>query len=281
MFYDLPGVQIQAPIELESFKDFSSRRQSGRPALGLHCVDALPLANEPLFTAHHKEINIAVLKDGWQFFLPYAPSFAVQLSQDRKQIYAASMKEAWQQAAMLPLLRTAIECASAMEGTISLHSACVEMDHQAICFTAPSGTGKSTRAVQWVETLGAALISGDRPSLKLTSGGVLACGVPWDGKEKIYRNIRRPLRMICLIVRGERVSAVQLSRRHARQILMQQAFLPMWDTEAAASVMMQIRSLLDRVPVVQLQCGPDVASARQAYELIYHHPEEIGKEAEE
>lgn len=278
MVYDLPGVQIQSPVAMHSFQDFASRGQSGRKVLGLHCVAALPLAGEPLFTAHHKEIHVAVTDDGWHFTLPRASHMGVLLSQDRRQILTTPMETPWQQAAMLPLLRTAIECASAMEGVLSLHSACVEKDGQAICFTAPSGTGKSTRAMQWVAQLGASPISGDRPSLKLEGSGVTACGVPWDGKEQIYRNVRYPLKMICLITRGQSLHARKLTAGQARQILMQQAFLPMWDTEAAVAVMTTIRSILDRVPVVQLQCGPDGESAKQAYDLLYHHPEKIEEE---
>lgn len=278
MVYDLPGVQIQSPIAMRSFQDFASRGQSGRKVLGLHCVAALPLAEEPLFTAHHKEIHVTAANDGWQFTLPQAPRMGVWLSRDRDQILTTPMEEAWQQIALLPLLRTAIECASAMQNVLSLHSACVEIDGQAICFTAPSGTGKSTRAKQWVQALGATFLSGDRPSLKVTQDAVTACGVPWDGKEQIYRNAQYPLKMICLITRGEPVRAWKLSGPRARQILMQQAFLPMWDTEAAAACMATIRKIQDRVPVVQLQCGPDAEAARQAYDLIYCHPEKIEEE---
>lgn len=275
MLYDLPGVQIETPVELESFRNFSSRRQSDRPVLGLHRVDALPLAKEILFAAHHKEIHVTVTDDGWRFTLPQAPHMGVWLSQNRNEILTTATEASWQQIVMLPLLRTAIECASAMEGVISLHSACVEMDGQAICFTAPSGTGKSTRAMQWVNSLGATLISGDRPSLKGDGHGITACGVPWDGKEQIYRNTRYPLKMICRIVRGEQVRAKMLPANQARQTLMQQAFVPMWDTEAAVVVMAVIRKILGQVPVVELQCGPDAASAREAYDLIFCHPERI------
>lgn len=278
MVYDLPGVQIHCPIELTSFQTFSSRGQSGSPVLGLHPATALPLAEKPLFTAHHKEMDVTATSDGWQFSLPQAPTCWVRLSKDRRQIHTAPMEKPWQQAAMLPLLRTAIECASAMEHVLSLHSACVVKDGEAICFTAPSGTGKSTRAIQWVQALDAIFLSGDRPSLKVTKDAVTACGVPWDGKEQIYRNAQYPLKMICLITRGDPVRARKLPGPQARQILMQQTFLPMWDTEAAVAVMTSLRTLLDRVPVVQLQCGPDAAAAREAYDLLYHHPERIEEE---
>lgn len=280
MIYDLPGVQIHSPIFLESFQGFLSQGQSDRPVVGLHCAAALPLAREPIFTAHHKEINVAVMDDGWHFFLPQAPDVSVHLSLTRTEIFTSPMQTSRQQTALLPLLRTAIECASAMKGIISLHSACLEMDGQAVCFTAPSGVGKSTRAMQWAETLGATLISGDRPSLRVDGASVTACGVPWDGKEQIYRNVAYPLKMICMITRGDSVRVRKLSRKQARQLLMQQTFLPMWDTEAAAAVMATIREVLDRVTVVELQCGPDSESAKQAYDLIYHHPERFEEEAQ-
>lgn len=273
MVYDLPGVQIDTELELFSFQDFFCRGQSDRPVIGLHGTATLPLAKEPLFTAHHKEMCIAVLQDGWQFSLPHAPALALQLTADRRTIYTVPMEDPATQMAMLPLLRTAIECAGAMEGVISLHSACLEIDDHAICFTAPSGVGKSTRAMQWEKTLGAKLISGDRPSLQICPDGVMACGVPWDGKEQIYRNIRRPLKKICVIERGDTVAVRPLSRTEARQIMMQQTFLPMWDTEAAAAVLVGIRKILDSVPVVQLQCGPDENAAKQAYELLYNRKE--------
>lgn len=277
MIYDLPGVQIDSPIALKSFEAFRAEGQREGRVLGLHPVAALPVRGAPIYVARHKEMQIALYEDGWVFTLPQASDMGVWLSQKRDEIQTTPLSEPWQQTALLPLIRTAIECASAMERVMSLHSACVEVAGEAICFTAPSGTGKSTRAMQWVQELGATLLSGDRPSVKLEEDGVLACGVPWDGKEQIYRNDRYPLKMICLIARGEEVKAQRLNLREARQVLMQQTFLPMWDTEAAAGVMATLRKVLDLVPVIRLQCGPDAQAARKAYALIWAHPEDIGE----
>lgn len=278
MYYNLPGVQILSQIELQSFKGFVSRERSESRMLGLHSAAALLSAKKPLFTAHHKEINVSVVQDGWQYYLPKVPEFRVHLSKDRDEITCVIMDELWKQDQISPLLRTAIECVSAFEGVISLHAACVEMDGEAVCFTAPSGVGKSTRAMQWEGTLGAQFISGDRPSIKLEKDRVLACGVPWDGKEKIYRNVQYPLKMICSVVRSDRVYACKLNKNQARQLLMQQCFIPMWDNDAAVAVLTVIRRLIDRVPIIELHCGPDARSAQEAYELIYKYPEKILEE---
>lgn len=278
MHYDLPGVQVLSQIELQSFEGFISRKQSGHRMLGLHLAATPFSLKEPFFTAHHEKMNVSVTEDGWQYYLPNAPQFMVQLSKNREEILWSSMDVPWKESLMLPLLRTAIECVSAFENVISMHAACVEKDGEAICFTAPSGVGKSTRAMQWIETLGAKFISGDRPSIRLEESGISACGVPWDGKEKIYRNVQYPLKMICAIERSDKVYACRLSKSEARQLLMQQCFIPMWDNDAAVAVMMVIRQLIDQIPIVKLYCGPDAESALETYELIYQYPEKILEE---
>ena len=276
--YILPGIQLNSALELPSFSEFEATPQAGsRRMVELHSAAVLPFEAEAVRTIRHRQIDVTVLTDGWLFSLPRFPEIGVQLSGDR--LYVVPPDAPWKQSTMLPLLRTALECASAQAGILSLHSACVEMDGQAVCFTAPSGTGKSTRAMQWVETLGARLVSGDRPSIRPDSAGATACGVPWDGKEGIYRNVRLPLKMICKIVRSDTVHARRLSKAEARQLLLQQCFIPMWDNEAAVAAMVMVRKLIDAVPIVELHCGPDAQAAREAYDLIYHHPEKIMEEA--
>lgn len=272
---------LESAVGLPSFADFTAGETTASKTVTLAIEDhRLPDSGE-LLKMYHKEMNIAVLEDGWQFSLPKMPEVALRLTKDRSRILCAPLDTPWKLPLLLPLLRTALECASAQCGVMSLHAACVEMDGDAICFTAPSGVGKSTRARQWEDTLGAKLISGDRPSLRMDGESVMVCGVPWDGKEGVYRNVQRPLKMICSIVRDDKVSARRLSRTEARQLLMQQCFLPMWDTEAAVAVMAVLRRVLDRIPVVELRCGPDEASAWAAYELIFHHPERILEETEQ
>ena len=279
--YLLPGVQLNADMELASFAPFAGEERSDRSAIALHAVADLPSTEDALRTIQHKEIHVSVLPDGWQFALPRLPEVAVHLSKNRDELLVPPLTPPWRQVAILPLLRTAIECASTVKGVVSLHSACVEMDGEAVCFTAPSGTGKSTRAMHWIETLNAKFISGDRPSVRLEGGKATACGVPWDGKEGIYRNVQLPLKMICKIVRSDTVHARRLSKAEARQLLMQQCFVPMWDNEAAVAVMVTIRKLIDAVPIVELHCGPDAHAAREAYDLIYHHPEKIMEETKQ
>lgn len=179
------------------------------------------------------------------------------------------------------LLRTAFECRFCYEGIVSLHAACVEKDGFAVAFTGESGLGKSTRARAWVEGLGAEFISGDRPAVRLEKAGSTACGVPWDGKEQIFRDVERPLKAVMEVRRSGANYVRRLSGEQARRLLMKQTFIPMWDTDAAVMAMANVRGLIKRTPVYRVFCGPTPEDAKEIYDILFHHPEKIREEAEE
>ena len=64
------------------------------------------------------------------------------------------------------------------------HGSTVAVDGKAYLFTARCGTGKSTHTRLWRQVFGdrARMVNDDKPFLKLTEEGVLACGSPWSGK---------------------------------------------------------------------------------------------------
>ena len=179
------------------------------------------------------------------------------------------------------LLRTAFECRFCHDGIVSLHAACVEKDGLAVAFTGRSGMGKSTRAEAWVQGLGAGWISGDRPAVRLGAQGCTACGVPWDGKEQIFRDAEAPLRCILEVRRAHANYIRKLSTSQARRLLAQQAFIPMWDTDAAALALANVRRMVRSVPVYRAFCGKTAADAQAIYEILAHHPEQIREEKED
>ncbi len=179
------------------------------------------------------------------------------------------------------LLRTAFECRFCYEGIVSLHAACVELDGFAVAFTGKSGLGKSTRARAWVEGLGAQFISGDRPAVRLEKDGCVACGVPWDGKEQIFRDVERPLKCILEVRRSPANYVRRLSEEQARQVIMQQSFIPMWDTDAAVMAIANVRGLIRKTPVYRVFCGAEAEDARAIYDILVNHPEQMRKEEKE
>ncbi len=219
---------------------------------------------------------------GWQIMLDGVenmPYIRLEESYLHPQLFAT--QEQLADVKMQFLLRTAFECRFCYEGIVSLHAACVEKDGYAVAFTGESGLGKSTRARAWVEALGAEFISGDRPAVRLEKTGSTACGVPWDGKEQIFRDVERPLKAILEVRRSDSNYIRKLSADQARRLLMRQSFVPMWDTDAAVMAMANVRGLIRRTPVYRVFCGPGEDSARAIYDILFNHPEKIREEAEE
>ncbi len=230
-----------------------------------------------------EEVTIARNKNGeWHYLLSrLSVPPMVTASQDYKHINLICQKKHFGVEGVRFLLRTAFECRFCYEGIVSLHAACVEKDGFAVAFTGHSGLGKSTRARAWVEGLGAEWISGDRPAVRLEKQGCTACGVPWDGKEQIFRDVEVPLKAIMEVRRAGGNYIRKLSDEQARRLLMRQTFIPMWDTDAAVMAMANVRGLIKRTPVYRVFCGPGADDAREIYDILVNHPEKIREEAEE
>ena len=283
--YQIAGLCVvsESPLALSSFASFLAETTS-KADVHLHFCNITSTVPRQLVCRQSTAVFYRTAH-GWLYeSLNASPS--IQLTSNREYteltvcLPATQLSFAPQQEqALLHLLRTALECRMALNNALSLHSACVALEGRAVAFTAPSGTGKSTRAAAWVESLDAQWVSGDRPALCVTAHGITAHGVPWDGKEQIFSSLAIPLLAICEVRRVDSgfVRLRRLNPAQARRLLMQQCFVPMWDTEATAAVFATIRKLATGtfVPVCRVFCGQDVAAARAVQDLLYHHPEQI------
>lgn len=277
MYYKLHRIQFESSIQLNSFEPFRSDKTEGMKTVSFGVSDREFPRKEIRAVFEHKHINIALLDDGWLYSFPDDNGCKLLVSEDYSEITAFGNQAEFDSEKILPLLRTALECAAAKQGLVSLHSSCIKLDGKAVCFTASSGVGKSTRAMNWVNLHGAGMLSGDRPMISITAEGVFACGAPWDGKERIFVNDSAPLAAICNIRRGEMTRVRKLSYNQARRVLMQQCFIPMWDIETAGTVMALISKLCREIPVCRVVCGIDDESTRRLKEIIFHRNDEIAE----
>ena len=246
--------------------------------------DEIPLPDDTAFSSYRvNELNIGNMGGaGWLFRLSSGQEFPYLLTDTcylHPRIYACT--EASLDTEVRFLVRSAFECRFAHEGIVSFHASCVELSGEAICFTGDSGMGKSTRAQAWVDGLGAEFISGDRPAIRLEKGGNVACGVPWDGKEQIFRNVERPLKAILEVRRAPFTRLRRLSYDQACSMAIRQAFIPMWDPDTAALAIANVHRLCRTTPIYRLFCGPDVDSAKAVHRILFEHPEEIQEELPE
>ena len=204
------------------------------------------------------------LRDGWFFHCKWTDCFGLYVSEDYTCLRVLGVSNDTLFGEMEWFVRIAMECKLAYHGYVSLHAAAVEIDGEAFAFTGPSGIGKSTRAFALIDGLDAKLINGDRPLINVKYGELY--GVPWDGKEQCFRNVHFPLKVICEVRRSEMVYARKMSFAQRRRVLIQQCFIPMWDTETATIQMTNIAKLAAKIEMVRIFCGP---SADDAKSLLY------------
>ena len=147
----------------------------------------------------------------------------------------------------------------ARRDVLLMHGSTVAVDGRAYLFTAPCGTGKSTHTRLWREVFGdrAVMVNDDKPFLKLTGDGVLACGSPWTGKHGIGTNVCVPLGGICILSRGAENVIRPAEPEQVAEFLRSQCYPPQ-----------RLEKLLSRVRLWEMECTKDPEAAVTAFETM-------------
>lgn len=107
-----------------------------------------------------------------------------------------------------------------------MHGAVVAINNDAFLFTAPSGTGKTTHVKLWLKNSEEAfIVNGDKPLIKITENEVLACGSPWNGKERLGVEKTVPLKAIIFLERSDYNQMKEISYLKAYPYLIQSTHL--------------------------------------------------------
>ncbi len=138
--------------------------------------------------------------------------------------------------------------------SLILHAASVLYQDQAILFTAPSGTGKSTQAGLWEQFRGAKQLNGDRSLLRKNNGAWYACGWPVCGSSKICHNEDAPVRAVVVLSKAPYDRAERLSPAAAFSALYAQVTVNRWDRAFQVRAVDLIQKLIGEVPVFHLSC---------------------------
>ena len=144
------------------------------------------------------------------------------------------------------------------------HGSTVALDGKAYLFTAPCGTGKSTHTRLWREVFGsrAVMVNDDKPFLRFTAQGVLACGAPWSGKHGLDTNISLPLAGICILRRGSE-NRISPATHAQAEFLFTQRHRPE-DPEMDSLSLALTEALIARVPIWHMACTKDPEAAETA-----------------
>lgn len=143
-----------------------------------------------------------------------------------------------------------------------LHASEVCYAGHGILFTAPSGTGKTTQARLWRDTLGAAIICNDRTLLFQKEDKVLTSGFPVDGSSPIYSTCQQELGAIIVLSQSSSCTVSRLRPFHALKYLMEQTVSDVWDPVQREKQLSLWMKIVEKYPVYALSCTPDVSAVQ-------------------
>lgn len=150
---------------------------------------------------------------------------------------------------LLAMERRMIGC-----GAITLHCAYMRYKDEAILFSAPSGTGKTTQATLWEKHRGSRVINGDKSLLQCMGGRWTARGWPVCGSSGVCHNEDTPIRAIVMLSQGKTDTIRRLSPFQAFTQIYSQITINSWNRDAQQKAMDLIEKLVSQVPVYHLSC---------------------------
>ena len=152
-------------------------------------------------------------------------------------------------------------------GGFLLHASAVVVDGVAYCFSAPSGTGKSTHTSLWLKEFadrGAYIINDDKPAIKLVDGVPMVYGTPFSGKHNINVNTSVPLKALCFIERSESNSISRITPLKAAASVLDQT-IRTTDENLMDKLLENLESVVTQIPAYALQCNISPEAAILAY----------------
>lgn len=139
-------------------------------------------------------------------------------------------------------------------GGIVLHSAYMERNGQAVLFSAPSGTGKSTQANLWTRYRNTRTINGDRTLLKKRENRWFAYGWPICGSSEICVNEAFPVRAIVMLCQAKKNQIRELHGFEAVKKVFAQLMVNNWNRSFQETAMDLLSEILEEIPVFELAC---------------------------
>lgn len=138
--------------------------------------------------------------------------------------------------------------------SLILHCAYMVYQGEAILFSAPSETGKTTQANLWEKYRGSRTVNGDRALLGKRNGRWMAQGWPVCGTSEVCHNEKFPIRAVVMLSQAKENQVEQLPPGRAFPLLYSQITVNKWNTKDHLHAIDLIRELAEGVPVFHLGC---------------------------
>lgn len=144
-----------------------------------------------------------------------------------------------------------------------LHASYIVHEGQAILFTAPSGTGKSTQAEFWRAERDAEIVNGDRVLVTRRNGKFYANGIYASGTSGISKNQTAPIRAVVLLDQAEENTFHEIPPRMLFMRILCETSYDMKNREQCEKITELVSDMINTVPVFCYKCrnNPDAVAA--------------------
>ncbi len=163
-----------------------------------------------------------------------------------------------------------VEIGMPLHNRMVFHSSSIAYKGVGICFSAASGTGKSTHTGLWQEVFPGevTLVNDDKPILLFENGATTLCGTPWAGTTGINANVNVPLKAVFILTRGETCSAEPVNEIFAIQNIIKESPKPVipYITDKYLEA---VSNLVSSVPIFRLRCDISHDAVATSYNCVF------------
>lgn len=142
-------------------------------------------------------------------------------------------------------------------GASVFHASVVDCGGDAILFTAPCGTGKSTQAALWEKFRNADVINGDKALIYEKNGEFFVSGIPFSGSSSICKNRILPVKAIIRLSQAKENKAECLKGVNAYKAVYEGCYHSKWSAEYNNATSLVAEKFAIGVHVVSFACLPD------------------------
>lgn len=154
---------------------------------------------------------------------------------------------------------------------ILLHSSYIVHNGEAILFSAPSGTGKTTQAELWKKYVGADIVNGDRCAVMKIDGRWCACGCFYKGSSSYCENLTAPIKAIITLEQGDKNCSYTLNEMEKFKALYRESLVHTWNEEYVELLVDTIMECAKEIRMEHFACLPDESAVRYVENLIYNN----------
>ena len=152
---------------------------------------------------------------------------------------------------------------------IVLHSSVIDFRGEAVLFTAPKGTGKSTQAEIWRTHKGAKIINGDRALLYVENGTLFASGIPFSGTSGICENAVLPVKAIVILSQAKENTVSAASGAAVVKALISGGSFARGSAEQTGLFLDAADEIARHGAFYELACRPDTQAADILSGILY------------